>query len=619
MLDLRNKFIFPPIKLGYSDNTGVVKQKHLDFYDERSKYLGAVTIEPLYMESELRELPTQLGIDNNDKLDGLKKLTKTIHTNGAKVIAHLNHPGRMANPKIPGNIYFSSSNKACENGGAIPQKMSEKNIQHVVELFKNSALRAQKAGFDIIELQFGHGYLMAQFISQKVNDRTDQYGGSFENRIKFPLLVLDAVKSVVNLPVIVRISGDEMIPDGINVSEMIKFSKILKGKSIDAIHVSAGTVCNTPPWFFQHMFIPKGKTWELAKKIKEEVEIPTIFVGQINTKKDVEDLQEKYNADYIAIGRALVADPAFIEKISLKIQDNYRPCLACAEGCLGGVKSGQGLQCLVNPEVGRDKEPFTEPEKIKHIAVIGGGLSGMEAALILKQRGHFVDLYEKDNLGGQFNLAPLTPYKKSMNALVPYFIKEMESKGINIIHKDAAKSDLIDRYDEVVIATGSKPASPDISGLKKFYWADILLNENLPKNKKILIIGGGLIGVDIATALIPLNNKVIIVKRTTDFGEDMEMIAKTLSLKMLKEKDTQFFDHTFIDKIDGRKVYAKKNGNSIQFNDIDIIVVSTGMKSFNPLKNELENEIPLHIIGDAKRVGNAQDAIKDGYETAIKL
>ncbi len=134
-----------------------------------------------------------------------------------------------------------------------------------------------------------------------------------------------------------------------------------------------------------------------------------------------------------------------------------------------------------------------------------------------------------------------------------------------------------------------------------------------------MIIGGGLIGVDIATALIPLNNKVIIVKRTTDFGEDMEMIAKTLSLKMLKEKDTQFFDHTFIDKIDGRKVYAKKNGNSIQFNDIDIIVVSTGMKSFNPLKNELENEIPLHIIGDAKRVGNAQDAIKDGYETAIKL
>ena len=619
MLNLRNKFIFAPIKLGYSDNTGVVKQKHLDFYDERSKYLGAVTAEPLYMEPGLRELPTQLGIDNDSKLDGLKKLTNIIHANGAKVIAHLNHPGRMANPKIPGNIYLSSTDKACENGGTTPKKMTEANMQDVIELFKNSAIRARKAGFDIIELQFGHGYLMAQFISPKVNDRTDQYGGSFENRMKFPLQVLDAVKSVVDLPVIVRISGDEMIPDGIKLPEMIQLSKILKEKSVDAIHVSAGTVCNTPPWFFQHMFVLKGKTWEFAKKIKDEVNIPTIFVGQINTKEDVEILNKEYNTDYIAIGRALVADPNFIGKILLKIKGNYRPCLACAEGCLGGVKSGQGLQCMVNPEVGIDKESVKKAGKLKHFAVVGGGLAGMEAALTLKKRGHDVDLYEKDKPGGQFNLAPLTPNKKSMDALVPYFIKEIENKGINIIHKDATKSDLIDKYDEVVIATGSKPVSVDIPGLDKFYWAEILFEENLPENKKILIIGGGLIGVDIATALIPRNNQVIIVKRTTDFGEDMEMIAKTLSLKMMKEKGTQFSDHTFIEKVAGKTVYARKNGELVQFNDIDLIVVSTGMKSFNPLKNELENVMPVHIIGDAKKIGNAQDAIKDGYETAIKL
>jgi 2,4-dienoyl-CoA reductase-like NADH-dependent reductase (Old Yellow Enzyme family)/thioredoxin reductase len=619
MLNLRNEFIFAPIKLGYSDNTGVVKQKHLDFYDERSKYLGAVTVEPLYMESGLRELPTQLGIDNDSKLDGLKKLTSIIHANGAKVIAHLNHPGRMSNPKIPGNIYLSCTDKACENGGATPQKMTEVDMQDVIGLFKNSAIRANKGDFDIIELQFGHGYLMAQFISPKVNDRTDQYGGSFENRIKFPLQVLDAVKSVVDLPVIVRISGDEMIPDGIKLPEMIQLSKILKEKLVDAIHVSAGTVCNTPPWFFQHMFVPKGKTWEFAKKIKDEVNIPTIFVGQINRKEDIEILNNEYNADYIAIGRAIVADPNFIGKILLKIKGNYRPCLACAEGCLGGVKSGQGLQCLVNPEVGIDKMRVKKSGKLKHFAVVGGGLAGMEAALTLKKRGHDVELYEKDKLGGQFNLAPLTPNKKSMDALVPYFIKEIENKGINIIHKEAAKSDLIDKYDELVIATGSKPGSIDIPGLDKFYWAEILLKENLPENKKILIIGGGLIGVDIATALIPRNNQVIIVKRTTNFGEDMEMIAKTLSLKMMKEKGTQFSDHTFIEKVAGETVYARKDGEPVQFNNVDLIVVSTGMKSFNPLKNELENVMPVHIIGDAKKIGNAQDAIKDGYETAIKL
>ncbi|RLD75658.1 MAG: hypothetical protein DRJ07_17685 [Bacteroidetes bacterium] len=181
------------------------------------------------------------------------------------------------------------------------------------------------------------------------------------------------------------------------------------------------------------------------------------------------------------------------------------------------------------------------------------------------------------------------------------------------------KSDLINKYDGIIIASGSKPASIKIPGLDKPYWAEILLKENLPKNKKVLIIGGGLIGVDIATALIPLNNQVIIVKRTTDFGEDMEAIAKTLSLKMMKEKGTVFSDHTFIKKVDGRTVYADKDGTSIQFNDVDLIVVSTGMKSFNPLKDELENDIPVYIVGDAKKVGNAQDVIHDAYEQSINL
>ena len=206
-----------------------------------------------------------------------------------------------------------------------------------------------------------------------------------------------------------------------------------------------------------------------------------------------------------------------------------------------------------------------------------------------------------------------------MAALIPFFVNELKDNNINIIYKNAEKSDLISKYDGVIIATGSKPAEINIPELDKYYWADILLKENLPKNKKVLIIGGGLIGVDIATALIPLNNQVIIVKRTTDFGEDMEMIAKILSLKMMKEKGTIFSDHTFIKRVEDKTVYAERNKEKIQFNDIDIIVVSTGMRSFNPLKKELENNIPVYIIGDAKKTGNAQDAIKDAYETAKVL
>lgn len=619
MLELKNQFIFAPIKTGYSDGNGVITERHLAYYENRSRYMGAIIPEPFYMEKSIRELPTQIGIEDDDKIEGLKKLVDSIHLSGAKAIVHLNHPGRMANPRIPGNYFLSSTDRPCENGGATPKRMDKIDMEKVISLFVNEAARAKKAGFDFLELQFGHGYLLAQFISPFVNDRADEFGGSFENRIKFPLEILQAVMDSVNLPIIVRISGDEMIPDGIKLPEMIDLSKRLERKGVKAIHVSAGTVCSTPPWFFQHMFVPKGKTWEMAKNIKKEINLPVIFVGRINSLDDIEKLKKEYSADYLAIGRALVADPDFVGKYLAEVEDPIRPCLACVEGCLGGVKSGQGLQCLVNPEVGRETETVKPSKQQKKYAVAGGGLAGMQAAITLRKRGHEVDLYEKNSLGGQFNYAPLTPHKKSMSKLIPYFIEELKNNEVNIIAKEAVKSDFISKYDGVILATGSEPAVPSIQGLNKFYWADILLEEKLPQNKKVLIIGGGLIGVDIATALIPRNNKVIIVKRTTDFGEDMETIAKNLSLKMMKEKGTIFSDYTHIKKIEGRTVYAKKKEKDIRFDDIDVIVISTSMKSYNPLGKELMGEMPIYVIGDAKKIGNAQDAIRDGYETAKAL
>jgi 2,4-dienoyl-CoA reductase (NADPH2) len=619
MLQLKNRFIFAPIKTGYSDDNGTLTERHIAFYRRRSSYLGAVIPEPFYLDKGLRELPSQLGIDHDNKIEGLKKLVDTIHQSETKAIAHLNHPGRMINPKIAGNYSISSTHRPCENGGATPEKMDREVMKRVMDQFVKGAARAEKAGFDGLELQFGHGYLLAQFISPFVNDRADEFGGSFQNRTKFPLEVLQVVMDSVSLPIIARISGDEMIPDGIKLTEMIEFSRILEKKGVKAIHVSAGTVCSTPPWLFQHMFIPKGKTWEMAKDIKKEINIPVIFVGQINSFKDIEKLREEYSADYLAVGRALVADPDFIGKYLAEVKGPFRPCLACVEGCLGGVKSGQGLQCLVNPGVGREREPVEPAKQSKKYAVVGGGLAGMQAATTLTKRGHAVTLYEKNSLGGQFNLAPLTPHKKSMARLVPYLRNELKNHEVNIVFKEATPSDLISEYDGVILATGSKPAVPDIPGLDKFYWADILLEENLPENKKVLIIGGGLIGVDIATALIPRNNKVIIVKRTTDFGEDMEMIAKKLSLKMMSEKGTIFSDFTHIKRIEGKTVYAERGGRETRFDDIDIIVISTSMTSYNPLEEELSREVPVYIVGDARKVGNAQDAIRDGYETAKEI
>jgi len=618
MLPLKNQFIFAPIKTGYSDGSGVVTEKHLSFYDRRAKYLGAIIPEPFYLDKGLRELPTQMGIDNDDKLDGLKKLTSLFHKTDTKAVAHLNHPGRMANPKIPGNYFISSTDKPCENGGATPKRMTKEDIEKVANLFKQSAIRAQEADFDMIELQFGHGYLAAQFLSPFVNDRQDEYGDIFEHRVRFSLNILLAVKEAVHLPIIVRLSGNEMIPDGIKLPEMQKFAKLLDLAGASAIHVSAGTVCSTPPWFFQHMFVPKGKTWEMAKQIKREIDIPVISVGQINEIKDIEKINDENLSDYIAVGRALVADPDFVGKYLGKVNGEIRPCLACADGCLGGIKSGQGLHCLVNPAVVADKDTLKISEKPKSYAVVGGGLAGMEAALDLEKRGNSVDLFEKDKLGGQFNFAPLTPKKMSMGKLLTFYKNELEKSKVNILYKEAIESDLIS-YDKVILATGSIPKALSIPGLDKFYWAEILLKENLPQSKNILIIGGGLIGIDIATALILNNNKVILAKRTVDFGEDMEVIAKTLSLKMIKESGAVFSDHTHIKKIEGKTVYAMRNSEEIKFEDIDIFVVSTGMESCNPLEEKLKNKMQVYVIGDAKEVGKAQDAIASGFELVNRL
>ena len=619
MLDLKNSFLLAPLKLGYSDGRGMITDRHVDFYTRRSAHLGAISLEPLYLDKSLREIPTQIGIDDDDKIPGLRRVVEALHATRTQAIAHLNHPGRMANPKLPGNVCLSSTAVPCENGGATPKRMDRKDMDQVIRLFVDAGLRAQKVGFDILELQMGHGYLLAQFLSPAVNDRQDEYGGSFENRLRFPMEVFEALKEAVDLPIIVRLSGDEMTPNGIKIDESIALAKRLEERGVAAIHVSAGTVCSTPPWFFQHMFIPKGKTWELAGRIKDEVEVPVVFVGRINSPKDVRLLEEKYHADYVALGRALVADPDFVAKYLGIIDQAIRPCLACSEGCLGGVKSGQGLHCVVNPLIGHEHEPLPPAPKPKHYAVVGGGLAGLEAALTLRQRGHQVTLFEKDRLGGQFNLAYLPPNKQSLKEIIDYFEYEIQRSGVKVVHKEAGPEDLLGRgFDGVILATGALPAIPPIEGLKEYYWAEFLLDENLPHGEKIVVIGGGLIGLEIASKLVEKENKVIIIEMLDEVARGMEMIEKTLTLKKLRAKGVPIHTQARVERIAGDQVYVRAEKDFV-LDGVDRIVVATGMKSYNPLEKELKGKIPVWVIGDAASVGKAQDAIRSGYQVAKEL
>lgn len=617
MLPLKNQFIMATVKTAYGIGDGKITKKHLHFYALRAPHLGALIPEPLYIDRALRELPTQIGIDSEDKIDGLKALTSMLHSTATKAIAHLNHPGRMANPKIPGNEFISSTDKACEAGGIAPTRMDRKSMDRVIAQFVNAVEIAEKADFDVLELQFGHGYLMAQYISPFVNDRSDEYGGSFANRIKFPLEVLDAIIKTTKLPIIIRLSGDEMIPQGIHLHEMIALAKILKKRGVAAIHVSAGTICNTPPWYFQHMFVPKAKTWEMAYKIKQEVGIDCIYVGRINTKKDIDLLLHDFEADYIAVGRALIADPKFIGKYLNKEAGIIRPCMACSDGCLGGVKMGKGLGCLVNPEVNYSGIISTKEQPKKRFAVVGGGLAGCEMVYRLHQKGHFVSLFEPNDIGGQFDLAYLPPKKQTLKKIVDFYKEYLLENKIDIVRKEAQASDLRG-YDEVIVATGSKAIKPKIPGLKSFYWAEILLEQNMPENKNIAIIGGGLIGTEVAHKLLENNNKVFLIELMSEIARGMEMIEKKLTLKNFKTQNIELFTSTQLKAVKGRQLVLEKEGQSLLLDNIDHIVVAVGLKSYHPFEAE-DLKVPMHFIGDAKHVAKAQNAIADAFDLANRL
>ncbi len=609
----------PPIKTGYCTKEGEVTEKFVNFYRRRAKYLGAVIPEPLRIDKGLRELPNQVGIEDDSKIPGLAKLTSAIRESGAKAIAHLNHPGRMANPKIPGNYFLSSTDRACENGGATPNRMSLNDMRAAIDLLVAAAKRAEEAGFDVIELQFGHGYLFSQFLSPEVNDRNDEFGGDFESRINFPLQAFDAVKKLVDLPIIARISGEEQTPNGIKIKESIEFAKALAKRGASAIHVSSGSLCSSPAWFFQHMFAPLGKPWESAAAIQKEIDIPVVFVGRINSFDKIKKIEKKYSPKYIAVGRALLADPDFVGKYIGEISDSPRPCAACSDGCLGGVKSGKGLSCVMNPLLGEDFETLEKTTSEKKVAVVGAGLAGCEAALTLRKRGHTVDLYEKDEIGGLFNLAHLPPNKESLKAIVDFYKQEIEKSDIIFIREEATEETLLSgKYDEVVLATGSKPVNPPVEGLTKYYWADAATDLEIEKDDKYLVVGGGLIGTEVASTLMEKGAKVILVEALEELARGMEMIEKNMTLKKLKTGGAEIYPLTKVAKVEGDKCYlvgyTKKTVDGIKG-----VIATIGMKPETELARKLEGKIKYRLIGDANQPRKAIDAIREGYDAGKSI
>ncbi len=608
-LHLKNRLFSAPIKTGYGQT---VTDRHIAYYSSISKGgVAMVCVEPVSVTLSGREHPKQLRLDSDEFISSVEKIIDTIHSNGALACVHLNHAGRAANPKVTSNVVISSSEVLCPLTGAVAHEMTKGEIFETIEAFKKTAIRAKRSGADVIEIQMGHGYLVSQFYSKFINHRKDEYS----EPLKFANDVINAVKSA-GLPVIVRVSGDEMAENGLHTEDLKDLIQLVENKGVAAIHVGMGNACVSPAFYYHHMFVPKIFHEESLRKIRGFTSLPIIAAGRFGDPERLENAVSGKLADFFALGRSLVADPEFPNKIRNGKTDEIIYCGGCVQGCLAKVKSGEGLGCIVNPRVGWAGK-IEKAQKHKRVAIIGGGPSGLEAAVVLKERGYEVEIFEEaKELGGTAKLAYVAVGKETMKKPIDSLIKKVLRSDITITYNTKFTNSGSRNYDIILSAVGSSPIKINVPGVENViqltgheYFSN---PEKLKNAKKILIVGGGMIGIEAADHLANNGKEVSIIEMFSDIARDMEPITRTLTLNRLDKAKVKVYTKTKLERFEANHAICLTENKQIDIGEFDAVIFTIGVKS-NPSP---EGSIK---IGDAKKPGQIYDAVHSGFETALKV
>ncbi len=625
---LQNRIVMPGLASFLIEEDGSITDKTVEHYRRRASGGPAmVIVEACAVAPEGIVSPHQARIYDDRFVEGLSRIALSIKEEGAIPAVQIHHGGRQTSPRVIGRKPFAPSHLPCPTIRGDVEPLSKDGILHIVRQFGDAATRSLEAGFELIEIHGAHGYLINQFLSAFSNVREDEYGGDTEKRSRFAREIVEEIRRRVgpDYPIAFKISAQEFVPGGLNVSESIKVLKGLVDCGIDAVQVSAGNDA-TPEWICQPMFMEKACLADSAAEIRRALNVPVMAVGRINGPEIANEIIAQGKADLVCIGRGLLADPKMPIKAREGRLEDIRTCIAC-NTCMESIFRKGRVECLVNPTLGREHEmTLTPTDTPKKVMVVGGGPGGLDVAWVAARRGHEVHLYERqESLGGQLLLGAVTSYKRELLSLIAYQKRQAEKYGVrfhlgvNVTPETVARV----KPDVVVLATGSVPDYPPVPGIDSPIVrsiSEVLLEPPPPPGPLSVVIGGGATGCELALHLSENGCPVAIVEKLMRIGPRIESVTRKMILDKLAFQGVSMMTGYEVSCIQENGVALRNRDSGETFIEAGLVVLVTGMRPENTLHQALDGlDIPFYRIGDCLEPRSAKAAIYEGAMIGRKI